>query len=377
MAGRMSRDEYLAQRQERVDELTSNMSDRVSEIATGEEAQELLAFAAKFRSRSFRNTAMVFEQWQARNEISGGTIPEPSALAGYKQFQAMGRQVRKGEKGYQILSPVTARFASSTPENSESWRRLASREKPAEGEQVQSRMVGVKPATVFDIAQTDGPEIPSMPDWAPIAQGETPAGLRDAVEAEIGREGYRIEGDPHGRAEGTTFFDEKRVAYNAARSDNEQTATLLHELGHIKMHSGAEARELPRGQREFEAETYAHVLAGLHGMDTTESSATYSGGWTFAATRADPDKVAEMTVDSGARVSEAVNDTIDRMPAGASVPDGSIDHLEKKGPTKNGPEASADRRVRNALRMEAQAPALIREEPAVDMEQGPRVRARR
>ena len=134
---KQSREEYLEERAQRVEQLTEAMADRVSVIATGEEAQELVAFAAQFRSRSPRNAMLIYQQWEARCQAQEDPAqrPErPSMVAGYKQFQEMGRQVRKGEKGYQILSPVTARFASATPKDADSWRRLAPREKPNPGE---------------------------------------------------------------------------------------------------------------------------------------------------------------------------------------------------------------------------------------------------
>ena len=61
-----------------------------------------------------------------------GRVPEPTPtyVAGFKQWLSLDRHVMKGQTGYAILAPVTARFASSTPENAESWRRLARGEEP-------------------------------------------------------------------------------------------------------------------------------------------------------------------------------------------------------------------------------------------------------
>ncbi|MGP5921686.1 ArdC-like ssDNA-binding domain-containing protein, partial [Brachybacterium alimentarium] len=370
----------------RVEELTEGMADRVAAIATGPEARELVEFAAQFRGRSPRNAMLIFQQWEARcqaQEDPAQRPEQPSMIAGYKQFQAMGRQVQKGEKGYQILSPVTARFASATPSNQDSWRRLAPRERANPGEKVESKMVGVKPATVFDISQTDGPDIPALPKWEPLAPGVVPEGLREAVEAEIGREGYRLNGTADGSvgAEGTTNFSTKEVTFDASRPENEQVSTLLHELGHIKLHSPSGGEDMLNksshlGQMEFEAETFAHVIAGLHGMDTSASSDAYAAGWTFDHTKADPSRAAEMTINAADRVMKAVNGTVDRMPVGTDLGTGAPP--KEDGPAVDAPaQTTADRRVRNALRMEAQAPAKIREESPVDDGPRPTMRARR
>jgi len=381
---RQSREEYLAEREQRVEAMTEAMSDRVAAIATGPEARELVAFAAQFRSRSPRNAMLIYTQWEARNETAEQPIPRPSMVAGYKQFQEMGRQVRKGEKGYEILAPVTARFASEHPDDPSAWRRLAPREKPGPGETVQSRMVGVKPATVFDIAQTDGPELPALPSWEPLAPGVVPPGLREAVVAEIQREGFTIvdgsTGQDRGGAEGVTNFTERTVTYNGEQPENEQVATLLHELGHVKLHGPDHPGEklavpIHRGQEEFEAETFAHVVAGLHGMETQQSSDAYAAGWTLSATGADPSRVAEMTTDAAQRVMNVVNDTVERMPVGGTLSDGGLPTKEEQ---QSAPKRTAqETRVRNALRMEAQAPARIREESPVDEGPRPTLRAHR
>ena len=127
---------------------------------------------------------------------------------------------------------------------------------------------------------------------------------------------------------------------------------------------------------EFEAETYAHVIAGLHGMDTSASSDAYAAGWTLSHTEADPNRTAEMTVSAADRVMKAVNGTVDRMPVGTDLGTGAPP--KDDGPTAQGPApTTAERRVRNALRMEAQAPAKIREESPVEEGPRPTVRARR
>ena len=48
----------------------------------------------------------------------------------------------KGQAGYQILAPVTGRFASTNPADPDSWRRLNRGEKPKPGEVVRSRDTG-------------------------------------------------------------------------------------------------------------------------------------------------------------------------------------------------------------------------------------------
>lgn len=363
----LSREEYLKQREERVEQLTEAMREKVESIASGEKAQELVRFAAQFRSRSPRNAMLIYQQWETRNAVRGpdDQIPAPSLLAGYKQFQEMGRQVRKGEKGYAILSPVTARFASSTPEVESSYRRLAPKERPNPGETVKTKMVGVKPATVFDIAQTDGPEVPSLPRWERLEPGRAPDGLKEGVVAQLKERGFSVEFTPDvpGGAEGLTNYENRQVFIKSTNNDREQVSTLLHELGHVVLHDPTGGERAHRGQREFEAETFAHVMASLHGMDTTASSSTYSANWTFSATHGREEDVVKLTTESATKVSAAVNMVLDSLPAGAVVPTGAPKGVGEKAEAKESPN---DVRVRNAMRMEARVPARIRDEDPVD-----------
>ena len=54
----------------------------------------------------------------ARSRVRGGpAVPNPSLtlVAGYRQWQGLGRQVMKGQPGYMIFAPVTGRFARDLP----------------------------------------------------------------------------------------------------------------------------------------------------------------------------------------------------------------------------------------------------------------------
>ena len=92
--------------------------------------------------------------------------------------------MQKGQPGYMIFAPITGRFASSNPADPSSWRRLGPREKHKVNEVVRTRMVGARPAYVWDVTQTEGDPIPETP--APkLLDGEAPAGLWDGLAAQV------------------------------------------------------------------------------------------------------------------------------------------------------------------------------------------------
>src|SRR3546814_8133673 len=87
----------------------------------------------------------------------------------------------KGQSGYGILAPITARFASRTPNNSDSWRRLGRGERLQPGEVARTKMVGLRPAYVWDVSQTGGDPLPTQP-MPTLLFGHAPAGLWEGLD---------------------------------------------------------------------------------------------------------------------------------------------------------------------------------------------------
>ena len=118
-------------REAKLEALQQKLTEAVGALVTGEDWRRALEFAARFRSRSFNNTMLIYVQHYAAYQQGRVPEPTPTYVAGFKQWLSLDRHVMKGQSGYAILAPVTARFASSTPEATDSWRRLARGEKPA------------------------------------------------------------------------------------------------------------------------------------------------------------------------------------------------------------------------------------------------------
>src|SRR5699024_12880188 len=74
---------------------SEKLTGAVEQLVTGEDWTDALRFAARFRSRSFNNVLLIWEQHQAAFEQSRVPEPFPTYVAGYKQWQQLGRQVEK------------------------------------------------------------------------------------------------------------------------------------------------------------------------------------------------------------------------------------------------------------------------------------------
>src|SRR5437867_4508859 len=85
-----------ADRAQRVRELHEQLVEGVRALTTSEDWIRSLETAARFHRYSWRNCMLIQLQ-----------KPGASRVAGYRTWQSLGRQVRKGERGIAILAPCT------------------------------------------------------------------------------------------------------------------------------------------------------------------------------------------------------------------------------------------------------------------------------
>src|SRR6266853_6564456 len=91
----MSRDHVTVDARERLAEAVARMADSETFAAW-------LRARATFHDYSFGNVCLIVSQ-----------RPDATQIAGYKAWQKLGRQVRKGEHGIRILAPCRVKVAES------------------------------------------------------------------------------------------------------------------------------------------------------------------------------------------------------------------------------------------------------------------------
>lgn len=321
-----TRGEPRTSREARLDALHERLAGAVQQLVSEDDWRRALEFAAKFRSRSFKNMLLICAQHLEAFEQ--GRVPEstPTYVAGFKQWQMLGRQVQKGQPGYMIVAPVTGRFATNTPTDTGPWRRLDRGEKPRPGEVVRTRMIGVRPAYVWDVSQTAGGPIPKRPAPA-LLEGDAPAGLWDGLAAQVEALGFEVlrvpSSDELGGADGLTNYDTRRVSVRTDWSQADQVSTLVHELAHVLMHDPAdqEAR-LHRGIREVEAESVALMVGAAHGMDTSNYTIPYVSGWASSVKDSTPVEVVQATGERVRKTALGILDQLDTAQVGGGDPPG-------------------------------------------------------
>lgn len=322
-------EDKIAVRNAKIDALQEKLTSAVESLVTGEDWRAAMEFAARFRARSFNNTLLIYVQHTIAH--AEGRVPEPmpTYLAGFGQWRDLDRSVMKGQSGYQIFAPVTARMATSNPNDPSSWRRLGRGEKPNPSEVVRSRMIGVKPAYVWDISMTHGPPIAELP--APkLLTGQAPAGLWDGLAQIVAERGFTLHDAPDATyldgANGVTHWLKRTVHVRTDMDDASRTRTLAHELGHIVLHDRDNVDAVGhRGVAEVEAESVALMIAAAHGMDASQYTIPYVSTWASRVPEQDPVQAVQSTA---ARVRTAAIGILDQLDT-IKIPDGNPPGLER------------------------------------------------
>ena len=107
-------------------------------------------------------------------------------------------------------------------------------------------------------------------------------GLCDYAET-IGITMMKDEAHVLGNAKGAFYSGEQLILINPDNTPGEKIATTIHELAHATLHNPKLAdqyKELPKGQKEFEAEMTSHLLSKHFGLDTSEKAIDYMASWT-------------------------------------------------------------------------------------------------
>jgi len=254
------------QRREQAQELHDQLTNQVATLAESDNWKAWLRFTANFRALSVNNSWLVFAQ-----------RPDATHVLGYRQWEKLGRQVRRGEKSIKI-------FGYSTKKTTEV--------DEATGEEVTRSRAYFPVLSVFDISQTDAKEGALEPvELAIPLQGEDPDAILDQVAEFMRGRGWDVALEDIEREglNGYTCHLPREIRVDSKMSPAQRAKTMIHEAAHGLIHvEGMPEVDEPteisehRGIRETEAESVAFVLAAMLGLDTSDYSIGYVAGWSAA-----------------------------------------------------------------------------------------------
>jgi antirestriction protein ArdC len=256
------------QRADRVAEALSRLDQAVSAIHDSDAFRRYLDVQARFHRYSYGNVLLILS---AR--------PTATQVAGYRAWQSLGRQVRRGERGIKILVPMkirepgvqTTTDAGDTVESATMPNETDLTTDPATARR--RLLFGV--GTVFDVSQTDGEPLPAIE--VPVLGGADGAALYSRLEAVAQEAGLTVE---HGSARLTRpetmgfYSPTERLIVVRETAQIQMTKTLAHELAH---HCGD--HRLSDAESETIAESVAYVTLAHYGLDSGLRSFPYVATW--------------------------------------------------------------------------------------------------
>jgi DNA primase len=328
--------------------LHATLTEQITALRTSADWQGWLKTAVRFHQYSFNNVLLIAAQCAAAGR------PEPTAVAGFSTWKALGRQVNKGERAIAILAPVAHRRAQpetaradATPSTSPS---TLNPKGPEEGgrdpvqdpagdrpEGPSRQRTSFRVAHVFELSQTSGDPLPERP-MPQLLAGQAPEGLWQALAEQVAARGFTLERADCGAANGVTDYVRRCVTVRPDLDDAAAVKTLSHELAHVLMHDPTEAippdlRPDPtgpdliadpssapidaidvaaagttpvtmsvtmsvgrcRGRIEVEAESVAYLITASHGLDSAPYTFPYVAGWAATLDAATPESVVRAT----------------------------------------------------------------------------------
>ena len=124
-----------------MDSIMQNLETGVAELFTSERYQEYLKTMSKFHNYSFNNTLLIAMQ-----------RPDATLVTGYRNWQSMGRQVKKGEKGITIIAPAPIKRKKEQAVLDQDQKPVIGPDGKPKTEEVEVTLPCFKAITVFDLS---------------------------------------------------------------------------------------------------------------------------------------------------------------------------------------------------------------------------------
>lgn len=255
----------MPDRDEKLEALLQKIEDGTRAVFESDNYKRMLSTMAKFHSYSMRNLILIAMQ-----------SPDATAVAGFRAWQTkFHRNVKKGEKGIQIIGYAPKKVTVEEPKKDERGIPVISADGQPITERVRKEIPAYKVMYVFDVSQTEGEPLPTI--GPAMLQGDVRryAAIRDALLV-LSPVPVVFEAFP-GNAKGKMDYLANQITVQPGMSEAQTIKTLVHEIAHAQMHGRED--NLSRGTKEVEAESVAFVVCQHLGIDTSDYSFPYVAGW--------------------------------------------------------------------------------------------------
>lgn len=240
-----------AQRQEASDKLTA----AVESLQTSDGFRAWLAARAKFHNYSFNNTLLILAQRETATRVASARV-----------WSELDRRITKGERALRVFAPIEWKVKCQQSDAGAQWNAKAKR--------WERKITGFKLVPVFDVSQTEGEALPSLPYTEP--DGDTHGHLIDPLWKLAESLGYTVQVQDTGSAGGWCDPTNKVIAVSDKLHFNGMVRVLVHEIAHAL---GVGYKEYGRSGAEVIVESVTYIVLAGQGFELDPTSVPYIAGW--------------------------------------------------------------------------------------------------
>lgn len=232
-----------------IDDSVDRLAKAVDDVRASDTFKTYLNVQARFHNYSWRNTWLIFMQ-----------RGDATRVAGFQTWKKLGRNVKKGERGIMIFAPCP-------------FKKEVERDN---GESETESAMFFRPVYVFDLAQTEGAELPDVD--VPTIDRAADELLAKLTTVAVSR-GFPV--SFQAISEGAFGSATKSgIVVNNTHPTGQQAKTLAHEIAHTALHLTPDRpKELTRNVAELEAESVAYVVCAHFGLDVEVRASRYIALW--------------------------------------------------------------------------------------------------
>lgn len=235
-------------------EIFNKIVDGVKNIVSSGEYERFLKFSKNFHQYSFNNIVLIFSQMETATQV-----------AGFKKWQSMGRKLKKGSKGIQIIYPIKRTYKKKIEGQDTFLEDNKNKEQEVE-------YFTYRYTYVYDVSQTVGKPLPleekyldsnNRAEFFDFLKSFSPYPIN---EIEIG-----------GGIKGYWSLKNKNIVIEKSLSIDDKVSVLLHELTHA-FYDDFDYKE-DRNLSETFVESVAFIVADYFDLDTSLCSFNYITSW--------------------------------------------------------------------------------------------------
>lgn len=245
-------------------ELFNKIVEGVRNLANSGEYESFLKFNKNFHQYSFNNIILIYSQ-----------MKEATQVAGFAKWKSMGRNLKKGAKGIQIIYPIKRSYTKKKLEGQDSF--LNAEDKDTKQEE-KIEYLTYRYTYVYDVSQTYGDPLPlSNDNLNSNNKVEFYEFLKSFSPYPI------LEEELLGTKKGYWSKTSKHIVLKSTLSVDDKASVLLHELTHA-LYDDFDYKE-NRNLSETFVESVAFIVADYFDLDTSMCSFEYITFWSKGDTK--------------------------------------------------------------------------------------------